>query len=227
MKLCSSNFLEHTQHRCRHQGWWWSLCLLLLGCSQDSSLIQEAPLPKAPALPAASTEPTYRVKFTTTKGDFVVAVYRDWAPLGADRFKELVEMRFYDGCKFFRVVKGFVVQFGIHKDPAVSAMWRDRRIEDDPVKVSNTRGKITFATSGPNSRTTQVFINYGDNSRLDAMGFAPFGEVVEGMDVVDQLYAEYGEAPSQQQAEIQAQGNAFLEEQYPLLDAVIKAVILE
>lgn len=208
-------------------GWLWVL-VLLLGC-ENRPPSTSPPVPTAPSLAAdvADAPESFRVKFTTTKGDFVVAVHRDWAPLGADRFRELVEAGFYDGCKFFRAIEGFMVQFGINGDPAVSAQWRDKRIPDDPVKQSNTRGKITFAMAGPNSRTTQLFINYVNNSRLDADGFAPFGEVVEGMDVVDSLNKEYGEEPSQFQAEIQAQGNAFLEQRYPRLDAILTARIVE
>ena len=127
----------------------------------------------------------FAVKFTSSKGDFVVEVQREWAPMGADRFYNLVRGGFYDGVKFFRTVRGFMVQFGINGDPAVSRAWQDAVISDDPVKQSNLRGFVTFATAGPNSRTTQVFINFVDNTRLDPLGFAPFGKVVSGMEVVD------------------------------------------
>jgi peptidyl-prolyl cis-trans isomerase A (cyclophilin A) len=203
-------------------------CLLLTGCDARPSAAPP-PVPTAPSLhtDVSQAPESFRVKFVTTKGEFVVAVYRDWAPQGADRFRELVDAGFYDGCKFFRAIEGFMVQFGINGDPAVSAQWRDKRIPDDPVKQSNTRGKITFAMAGPNSRTTQLFINYVDNSRLDADGFAPFGEVVEGMDVVDSLNKEYGGEPSNFQAEIQEQGNSFLEQRYPRLDAILTARVIE
>ena len=191
---------------------------------------KEKPAPMNPALlePDKLNEQapaTYRVIFETTKGNFVVEVQRDWAPLGADRFYNLVKNGFYDQAKFFRVVPGFVVQFGIPADPRVAAAWRNRTIPDDPVKESNVRGTISFATAGPNTRTTQVFISYGDNSRLDRMGFAPFGKVVEGMEVVDAINAEYGERPNQ--GMIQAQGNAYLDREFPNLDYIRKARIAE
>ena len=135
----------------------------------------------------------YRVDFDTSKGAFVVEVHRDWAPNGADRFYNLVKNGFYDDARFFRVVEGFMVQFGVNGDPKVSAVWREARIKDDPVRISNKRSFVTFATAGPNTRTTQVFINFGDNSNLDRMGFAPFGQVVSGMKVVEALYSGYGD----------------------------------
>ena len=146
--------------------------------------------------PAALKEqapPVYKVEFDTSKGPFVVEVHRDWAPNGADRFYNLVKNGFYDNTRFFRVLEGFMAQFGVNGDPKVSAVWREARIKDDPVKVSNKRTFVTFATAGPNTRTTQIFISYGDNSNLDSQGFAPFGQVVSGMKVVDSLYNGYGE----------------------------------
>jgi cyclophilin family peptidyl-prolyl cis-trans isomerase len=182
--------------------------------------------------PAALTEQapaTYKARFDTNKGAFVVDVRREWAPVGADRFYNLVKSGFFDDSRFFRVISGFMVQFGINGNPQVSAPWRNAQIKDDPVKQSNKRGFITFATAGPNSRTTQVFVNFGDNARLDAMGFAPFGQVSSGMDVVDQLYSGYGEgAPSGRgpnQGRIQAEGNAYLTKEFPSLDFVRKATI--
>ncbi len=176
---------------------------------------------KAPAL--------YKVRFDTSKGPFVVEVHRDWAPNGADRFFNLVKNGFYDDARFFRVVSGFMVQFGINGDPRVSAPWRSATIKDDPVKQSNKRGTITFATSGPDSRTSQVFINFADNSPLDRQGFAPFGQVVSGMNVVDALHSGYGEgAPSGRgpaQGRIQAEGNAYLKKDFPDLDYIRKATI--
>ncbi len=182
--------------------------------------------------PAALNEQapaTYKVKFDTSKGPFVVEVHRDWAPLGADRFYNLVKNGFYDNARFFRVISGFMVQFGINGDPAISARWRGARIGDDPVKQSNSRGFITFATAGPNTRTTQVFINYANNSGLDGQGFAPFGRVVSGMNVVDALYCGYGEgAPSgagPEQGRVQSEGNAYLTSQFPKLDFIKSATI--
>lgn len=166
----------------------------------------------------------FRVRFETSAGTFVVAVARAWAPRGADRFYNLVRHGFYDGTRFFRVLPGFVAQFGISGDPAVSARWRDATIPDDPVTQHNVRGTITFATAGPNTRTTQLFINFSDNTRLDAQGFAPFGRVVEGMEVVDRLYAGYGESP--EQGLIQARGNAYLASAFPRLDSIAHATIV-
>src|SRR5271165_5483259 len=144
-----------------------------------------APAPSLlnPASLHAKAPDVFKAKFTTTAGEFVVEVHRDWAPLGADRFYNLVRRGFFTNAAFFRVVPGFVVQFGLNADPAVNKAWHDANIHDDPVKQSNKRGTLVFATAGPNTRTTQFFINFGDNARLDAMGFAPFGEIVEGMDV--------------------------------------------
>ena len=174
---------------------------------------------------------TFKAKFETNKGDFIVEVQRDWAPNGVDRFYSLVQNGFYDEARFFRVISGFMAQFGISGDPKVSAVWREQRIPDDPVKQSNKRGFITFATAGPNTRTTQLFINYGDNSRLDQMGFAPFGRVTEGMQVVEQLYAAYGEGAPQgkgpNQGRIQAEGNAYLTKDFAQLDYIKRATIIE
>jgi peptidyl-prolyl cis-trans isomerase A (cyclophilin A) len=185
----------------------------------------------SPASLNATAPGQYQVRFQTSKGDFVVEVHRDWAPNGADRFYNLVSNGFYDGVRFFRVIPGFMAQFGVNGDPQVSARWRNATILDDPVVGSNTRGTLSFAATGrPNSRTTQVFINFGDNANLDGMGFAPFGEVVDGMDVVDQLYSGYGEgAPNGQgpdQNRVQAQGNEYLQSDFPQLDYIEKATIV-
>ena len=174
---------------------------------------------------------TFQTKFVTSKGDFVIEVQRAWSPNGADRFYNLVKNGYYDGVRFFRVLDGFMAQFGMHGDPRVGVAWRDAQIPDDPVAASNVRGTITFAMTGqPNSRTTQVFINFGDNVNLDGMGFAPFGRVVEGMDVVDQLYSGYGEgAPGgagPDQLQIQSAGNRYLEAEFPQLDYVERATIV-
>jgi peptidyl-prolyl cis-trans isomerase A (cyclophilin A) len=182
---------------------------------------------------AKDTAPAaFKAKFTTTKGDFVIEVHRDWAPNGADRFYNLVKIGFYDDTRFFRVVEGFMVQFGISGDPAVNAKWQGSGIPDEPGKQSNKRGFVTHAQANtPGSRTTQVFVNTVDNVRLDAMKFVPFGQVVQGMDVVDSLYKAYGEgAPmgrGPDQGRIQAQGNAYLDSQFPKLDGVKRAEIVK
>jgi len=186
--------------------------------SKDAKMSQAAPA-------------KYKAKFETSQGVFVIEVHRDWAPLGADRFHELVQSGYYDGVRFFRVLDGFMAQFGIHGDPKVAAQWREKRIQDDPVKQSNTRGMVTYAMAGPNTRTTQIFINYADNSRLDDMRFAPFGKVIEGMEVVDRLYAEYGEGAPRgagpDQGRMQAEGNAYLTKDFPNLDWVKTATIVK
>lgn len=206
----------------------------------------QAPVAKAPAAVRSTSRPasfqpvllhpeklietapaTYDVKFITTRGDFVVRVTRAWAPLGADRFYNLAKHHYFDNASFFRVLPGFVVQFGLSAYPAVSKAWSTAVIKDDRVKQSNKRGYLTFATAGPNTRTTQVFINLADNPRLDAMGFAPFGEVVEGMNVVEMLYEGYGEgAPSgngPRQDLIESRGKAYLDQNFPKLDGIKSA----
>ncbi len=172
----------------------------------------------------------FRVKFDTSAGEFTVEVHRDWAPNGADRFYNLVKSGFYDDVRFFRVIENFMVQFGIHGDPAVSSAWREARIPPDGVDQSNRRGYVTYAMAGsPDTRTTQVFINFGNNSSLDRQGFAPFGRVVDGMRVVDRIYSDYGEgAPSGRgpsQGRIQAEGNTYLNADFPRLDYVNAATI--
>ena len=180
-----------------------------------------------PASLKAVAPPTYNAVFNTSVGEFVILVHRDWAPTGADRFYNLVKNGYYDDTRIFRAIRGFMVQFGINGDPSIQRGWMEASITDDPVKQSNKRGFVTFAKSGaPNSRTTQVFINFADNSRLDPDGFAPFGEVVSGMDVVDKLYSEYGESASRQQGRIQAEGNKFLDAEYPKLDSIKTATIV-
>jgi peptidyl-prolyl cis-trans isomerase A (cyclophilin A) len=172
---------------------------------------------------------TYKVKFDTSKGAFVVEVHRDWAPNGADRFYNLVKNGFYNDARFFRVISDFMVQFGINGNPQISKVWRDANIKDDPVKASNKRGMITFATAGPDTRTTQVFVNFGNNAGLDDQGFAPFGQVVSGMDAVDALYSGYGEGAPQghgpNQGIVQSMGNAYLEKAFPKLDYIKTATI--
>jgi peptidyl-prolyl cis-trans isomerase A (cyclophilin A) len=182
--------------------------------------------------PAALTErapATYKARFDTTKGTFVIEVHRAWAPRGADRFYNLVKNGFYNDVRFFRVLDGFMAQFGINGDPALMAKWRVARIPDDEVKHSNRRGMVSFATAGPGTRTTQVFVNFGNNSSLDGMGFAPFGRVVSGMNVVDSLYADYGEGAPQgrgpDQRRMQTEGNAYLKKNFGRLDYIKKAII--
>jgi peptidyl-prolyl cis-trans isomerase A (cyclophilin A) len=191
---------------------------------------QATPLSPAAKLrnPSSMTEmapATYKARFDTTAGVFVVQVTREWAPIGADRFYNLVKNGFYDDVRFFRVLDGFMAQFGMSGNPGIQAAWRNQQLKDDPVKQSNKRGYITFATAGPNSRTTQVFINFADNAALDSQGFAPFGQVIEGMDVVDKLYSGYGRNNVPDQARITTEGNAYLTKSYPRLDSVKKATI--
>jgi peptidyl-prolyl cis-trans isomerase A (cyclophilin A) len=177
-----------------------------------------------PALLSAKAPADFKVKFSTTAGDFVVEVHRDWAPLGADRFYNLVRHGFFTNASFFRVVPNFVVQFGLNADPAINKVWEDAKIQDDPVKQTNRRGTLVFATAGPNTRTTQLFINFGNNGRLDGMGFAPFGEVVQGMDVVDKIYPGYGEQPNQ--GLITTQGDAYISQNFPNIDKIKLARVL-
>jgi peptidyl-prolyl cis-trans isomerase A (cyclophilin A) len=169
---------------------------------------------------------TFQVKFTTTRGDFTVTVHRDWAPIGADRFYNLVKHHFYDNASFFRVVPGFVVQFGLSAYPPVNAAWKTANLKDDPVTQSNKRGYLTFATAGPNTRTTQVFISLKDNARLDGMGFAPFGVVDgAGMKVVEMLYDQYGDDAGPDQGQIEAQGKPYLDKGWPKLDSIKTATL--
>lgn len=173
----------------------------------------------------------FQVKFETSKGIFVMDVHPEWAPAGAKQFRSLVESGFYDGCRFFRVLDGFMAQFGINGDPAVQAKWRDNPIADEPVKESNKRGYVSYAMGGPNTRTSQLFISYGDNANLDGMGFSPFAKVISGMDVVDKFYNGYGEGAPQgrgpAQGRLQEEGNAYLEKEFPKLDYIRKATIIE
>ena len=215
----------------------------LIGCSAEverTAPPQEAVEESAPAgepvsEPESTLDPSpdsYKVKFETTKGDFVLEVTRAWAPNGADRFYQLVEDGYYDETRFFRVVPGFVVQWGISGDPELSAIWRDANIPDDPVRERNTPGTVSYAMLGPGTRTTQVFINLGDNSAiLDGQGFAPFGRVIEGMEVVEQLYSGYGEGPPDgsgpYQERLHEEGNAYLEEFFDELDYIEKASVVQ
>jgi peptidyl-prolyl cis-trans isomerase A (cyclophilin A) len=208
-----------------------------------AAALAQTPAPKAPATPAKTAPKTaaapnllnpstlkarapemFRVRFNTTKGDVILEITRALAPLGADRFYNLVRAGFFTNCTFFRVVPGFMVQFGISPRPDVARVWENANIADDPVKQSNKRGMITFATAGPNTRTTQLFINYADNAPLDGQGFAPFGQVVEGMDVVDKIYSGYGEQPNQ--GRLQTEGKAYTDKSFPMLDKIVSATII-
>jgi len=219
--------------------------VLACACKKSSETAPASPAAPsaAPAKPAAElaldkpatlnqkAPDVFRAKFATSKGDFVIEVHRDWAPNGADRFYNLVRAGYFNETRFFRVVSGFMVQIGIHGKPEINTAWNNQQIPDDPVVKSNLRGFVTFAkTNAPNSRTTQFFINFVNNANLDGMGFAPFGQVTSGMEVVDGLYAGYGEgAPRGQgpnQGRIQSEGNAYLMRDFPQLDFVKQATVL-
>jgi peptidyl-prolyl cis-trans isomerase A (cyclophilin A) len=193
-------------------------CAALAGCSSSGQETKKAETKSAGPVPDV-----FKVDFDTSKGPVVIEVHRDWAPLGADRFYELVKSGYFDGGRFFRVVPGFVVQFGIAGEPANTAKWKDKNLTDDPVKQSNTAGMVTFATAGPNTRTTQLFINLADNARLDGLGFAPFGKVLSGMDAVQGITSQYGEQPVQPL--IEQQGNVYLQKEFPQLDYIKKATV--
>lgn len=197
-----------------------------VSASPVSVLLQPASAAMNQPPPAAR----FKVLFETTEGDVIVEVDTALAPIGARRFYNLVRNGYYDGVRFFRVVPGFVVQFGIHGEPAVAAAWRQARLPDDAPRASNQRGIVTFATSGPNTRTVQLFINLTDNARLDATGFAPIGRVSGGMDVVDRFYAGFGEGPPQgrgpAQNRIQAEGEAYLQREFPQLDRVVRVRVI-
>lgn len=193
-------------------------------------MVAAACLVIAQTIAAAPAE--YRVQLDTSKGRIVIAVHPDWAPRGAERFIDLVKAGYYDDSRFFRVVKAQWAQFGIAGDPKVSALWRDRTIADDPPRQSNIRGRVAFAFKDPNGRTTQVYISLRDNSSQDAQGFAPFGEVVEGMDVANALNSEYGESAgggirAGKQAPLFEGGNAYLDREFPRLDRLIRARIVK
>jgi peptidyl-prolyl cis-trans isomerase A (cyclophilin A) len=199
-------------------------CLMLAGCSSSTESKKEAAAPATEQAP-----PSFKVKLETSKGDVVIEVTRDWSPRGADHFYTLVKTGFYDGARFFRVLPGFVVQFGINGDPKTHRTWSSMSIPDDPVKASNTKGTVTFATAGPNTRTTQIFINLENNRRLDGDGFAPFGKVVSGMEAVEGFFSSYGEMPPRGQGpdpqQIESLGNSYLESRFPRLDSIRKATV--
>jgi cyclophilin family peptidyl-prolyl cis-trans isomerase len=184
------------------------------------------PLLKGPAATPVRSPEVYRVAFTTSAGVFTIEAQRSLSPLGADRFYEMVQANYFNGTRFFRVVPGFVAQFGMHGDPAVNDVWRERTIADEPRKASNARGPIVFATTPePDSRTNQFFLNLVDNAeKLDGRGFAPFGRVVEGMEVVDKLNSEYGETVNQ--GRLASKGNAYLRSWFPALDSIVSVRVV-
>lgn len=224
------------------------LGVIAAGCSKPAPTPSSTPTATATSAPAAApaaapaisfddpskltaqAPETFKAQFVTTKGNFTIEVTRSLAPNGADRFYNLVRSGYFTDVEFFRVVPGFMCQFGISGDPAVSAKWRMANIADDAVKGSNTRGTITFATAGPNTRTTQLFINFGDNVNLDGQGFSPFGKVTDGMDVVDKINGEYGDgAPygrGPDQGRIQGEGNTYLKKDFPNLDYIKSATVV-
>jgi peptidyl-prolyl cis-trans isomerase A (cyclophilin A) len=206
-----------------------ALALTAAVALMPAAALAQKPSLKNPASLNEKAPDTYRARFDTSAGVFVVEVSRASAPLGADRFYNLVKNGFYDDARFFRAIPGFMVQFGIHGDPAVSAVWRNARINDDPVKGTNAPMTITFATAGPNTRTTQVFINFGNNAALDKQGFAPFGKVVQGQDVVNKIFTGYGEGAPRgkgpEQGRIPMEGNAYLTKEFPKMDYIKKATI--
>jgi peptidyl-prolyl cis-trans isomerase A (cyclophilin A) len=205
-----------------------SLAVLAAGCGGGGGKSSGPPEQLLhPAKLSASAPQLYTVKFVTTKGTFTIGVHRTWAPKAADRFYNLVKAHFYDGAKFFRVVPKFVVQFGISPYPAVSKAWENARIPDDLVRANNSITSVTFASAGPNTRTTQVFINLGNNQSLDQQGFAPFGSVASGFDVVQKLYGGYRDAPTPHQGEMMSEGNAWLDKHYPKLDSIETATVTE
>jgi peptidyl-prolyl cis-trans isomerase A (cyclophilin A) len=199
----------------------------ITSCSNGSSSRSPQLLNPSPAELAAHAPDSFKVKFETSKGDFIVMAHRDWAPNGTDRFYWLVNNGFYDGARFFRTLPNFVVQFGLNGDPQVSAVWRERNIPPDPVKQSNQAGFVTYAMGRTaDTRTTQIFINKVDNSRLDAMGFAPFAKIIDGMHVVEQFYGGYADDVPDPGL-IQTQGNGYLDRMYPKLDSIVKARVIK
>jgi peptidyl-prolyl cis-trans isomerase A (cyclophilin A) len=203
---------------------------LLVGTLTVNAQDTKSPAYADPSKLTDKAPDTFNAVFNTTKGSFTVQVTRSLAPNGADRFYNLVKSGYFTDIAFFRVVPGFMCQFGIHGDPNVSAKWRDANIQDDPVKGSNTRGTITYAMAGPNTRSTQFFINFGDNTSLDGQGFSPFGKVTDGMSVVDKINGEYGDgAPyghGPDQGRIQMEGNAYLKKDFPHLDYIKSVTVI-
>lgn len=208
-----------------------SVSAVLLTSCQPRQPTTSSLLNPNPADLAQPAPDSFKVLFETSKGHFTVQAYRAWAPSGVDRFYFLAKNEYYDGNRFFRVLPNFVVQFGINGDPKISEAWEKRTIQDDPVKQSNQAGVVTYAMGGPNTRTTQLFISKRDNGRLDSLGFAPIGKVTDGMHVVEQLYAGYGEGPPRgggpDQGKIRMQGNGYLDSQFPRLDSIVKARVVK
>jgi homoserine O-acetyltransferase len=208
------------------------LVAVTTGCRQnDAADVSAALLDPNHEVWSAHAPDVFRASFETTEGTFVIQARREWAPHGVDRFYHLVQTGFFDDSRFYRVRAGFIAQFGIPGDPVVAAVWREETIPDDSVRQSNTRGFVAFAMTGPDTRTTQLYVNYGDNSRLDADGFAPIGRVIEGMEVVDRLYADYDEDAGGgmrggMQGKIFEGGNAHLDQAFPNLDRLIRASIV-
>ncbi|MGA3016445.1 MAG: peptidylprolyl isomerase [Bryobacteraceae bacterium] len=213
---------------------------LIVVLATGTVMLAQTPAPTQSAAPQAPAESpllhpanlkakapdNFKVKFVTTHGEFTVEVHRDWSPLGADRFYNLVKNKFFTDAAFFRYVPGFIVQFGIPAKPEIAKVWENATINDDPIKPgnSNRKGTLVFATAGPNTRTTQFFVNVNNNPGLDSQHFTPFGEVVEGMDVVQGFYSGYGEQPNQ--GRIQAEGKAYLDKTFPKLDSIKSATVL-
>jgi len=207
------------------------LCVpvLLAACDKPAPPPADTATPAPPPAPAVVTAPAeFKVRLETSKGPVVIQLHRDWSPNGVDRFFQLVEEGFYNDARFFRVIPNFIVQFGMNGDPATNAKWAEQKLADDPVKQSNTRGTVTYAKCPmPNCRSTQIFINLGDNASLDPQGFAPIGTIVEGMSVVDRLYSGYGDPPPDQQSNITSAGNAYLTQNYPKLDFIKTATVVK
>jgi peptidyl-prolyl cis-trans isomerase A (cyclophilin A) len=213
-----------------------AMLVVLAGCNATTenrhAVPADSPLlnPESPELQATAPE-TFRAQFETTAGTFILEVVREWSPQGADRFYNLARSGYYDGVRFFRAIDGFMVQFGIHGDPAVNEAWQPRRLPDDPVAQSNERGMVSFAMAGPDSRTTQLFINLADNAQLDDMGFSPIGRIIEGMEAVDAIYTGYGEGAPRgrgpDQGRLREEGNAYLESEFPQLDHIQRVTILD
>jgi peptidyl-prolyl cis-trans isomerase A (cyclophilin A) len=203
---------------------------LFLGVMTANAQDKSAPAYADPSKLTEKAPDSFKAVFTTTRGNFTIEVTRSLAPNGADRFYNLAKSGYFTDTALFRVVPGFMVQFGISGDPAISAKWRDANIQDDPVKGSNTRGTITFATAGPNTRTTQLFINFGNNTFLDGQGFAPFGKVADGMGVVDKINGQYGDGPPSgsgpDQGQIQTEGNTYLKKSFPNLDYIKSVTVI-
>lgn len=204
------------------------LSVLALGaCAATSTNTAPEPEPAPPPYTPGVVPDSFVVRLSTSKGDVDAIIRGHWAPLGAAQFYEAVSTGFYDGARFFRSIRGFVTQFGLAADPALSAQWRTRTIADDSVRQSNRRGTLVFASGGPGTRTTQMFINLRDNARLDALGFPPIGEIIRGFDAVDSLYTGYGDGPNApQQGRIGAEGEAYLAANFPLLDRIVVAKVV-